>query len=117
MKWILFIVSTFIVALLIGYWYKFIIPVPVSDQSQLYLCMNNRQLKINTTESAKYLTDFKFHSSNDTLFISVSTTSVLNPFASKESYKAVSVEPKMRYINLTGKTTLITGIHNCEAPY
>ena len=96
----------------IKYLYQYRVKLRKSNKL-VWLCLNNHQLKITLIESADYLADCKGYASKDTLFLSVYTTPIFNPFISKVADTVVDIKPNIRYINIAHKTTSVASIHNC----
>ena len=113
MKRTILFISLFTALLFISFGYVSLRSVPIKSNKLVWLCLNNHQLKITLIESADYLADCKGYASKDTLFLSVYTTPIFNPFISKVADTVVDIKPNIRYINIAHKTTSVASIHNC----
>jgi len=81
----------------------------------LAVCLNNNQLKVEMMESAKYISSLIGKQLSDTLSISVKTTTVLNPFTEKSTFKIIKLNPTIRYIQIADKVVLVSNQPHCDS--
>ena len=78
----------------------------------LVISSNNNQLKIETAESAKYISNIEYHASGDTTMLEVKTTTVFNPFSEKEYYKVIALKPVTKFIKIGSTVQLASKFEN-----
>jgi hypothetical protein len=86
----------------------------VTNEKLLAICLNNNQLKIETAESAKYISGVENKISRDTIELIIKTTSIYNPFSTKEIQKIVMLKPNLQYIKVGNTVIPIIKVSKCR---
>jgi hypothetical protein len=85
-----------------AFWGMFIKSRDVTNGSMLVISLSKNQLKMETAESAKYISNVRCSVLKDTLKLGVKTTTVLNPFCNKGYYKVINLPSAVKLIEIDG---------------
>ncbi|HEY4327949.1 MAG TPA: hypothetical protein VGN20_28455 [Mucilaginibacter sp.] len=86
----------------------------VTNENLLAICLNNNQLKIETAESAKYISDVENKISRDTIELIISTTSIYNPFSKREIQKTIILKPNLQYVKIGNSIIPLIKVNACH---
>ncbi len=104
MKNIFAVILLFVVAGSVAFWIVFIKSRVVTDGNMLAISASENYLKVETAESAKYISEVEYDVKKDTIKLVVKTTTLFNPFAEKAVSKVIRLNPEIKYVKVGNMT-------------
>ncbi len=100
---------------MLGYWSIFIKSEQVKSSNLVVFCQSGNRLNLETFESDKYISNVNAKLNSDTLFVTVWTTTVQNPFAKRHVSASLMIPVGAKFVVLANKCTMIGELSSCSA--
>jgi hypothetical protein len=99
-KRLIIVLSVLIAIAAIIFWNICIKSEVVTNRNFISLASIDNQLKVETAESAKYISEIEYTTTMDTVILKIRTTTVFNPFAKKETFRIIPLSDTIRFIKI-----------------